>query len=39
MTTTRRTTTKTIRVPVKGGRNIPVRVTTTLTTRTTRRSR
>ena len=39
MTTTRRTTTRTIRVPVTGGRNIPVRVTTTVTSRTTRRSR
>ncbi len=39
MTTTRRTTTKTVRVPVKGGRSIPVRVTTTVTKRTTSRLR
>lgn len=35
MTTTRRTT-KTVRVPVKGGRTIPIRVTVTTTTRTIR---
>lgn len=39
MTTTRRTTTKRIRVPVQGVRSIPVRVTTTVTTRTSPRPR